>query len=168
MFIIAAFSQQRSIDREINMLHRRIKTLKIFHHQQNIHHSTSVFDLQKYVSRERCCENLKYFCHCLVLTFENHEAAEVEEVRNESDFPIHFETCNNTTKLNTAERGDELKCFEASNTRYPSNHTSNLSRARAAKYGVYTCSGAILNSATLFLPKGKEREVALSSTISNP
>ena len=161
MRVIAAFSQQRSIEREINMLHRRIKTLKIFHHQQNIHHSTSVFDLQN-VSRERCCENLKYFCHCLVLTFENHEAAEVEEVRNESDF------CNNTTKLNTAERGDELKCFEASNTRYPSNHTSNLSRARAAKYGVYTCSSAILNSATLFLPKSKEREVALSSTISIP
>ena len=93
----------------------------------------------------------------------------MEEVRNESDFPIHFETCNNTTKLNTAECGDELKCFAASNTRYPSNHTSNLSRARAAKYGVYTCSSATLNgSVTLFLPKVKERGVALSSTISIP
>ena len=97
------------------------------------------------------------------LTFGNHEAAEVDEVRNESDFPQHFETCNNTTKLNTAERGNKLQCFVASNTRYPSNHTFNQPTARAAKYGVYTCSSGI----TLFLPKVKEREVALSSIISS-
>ena len=98
------------------------------------------------------------------LTFGNHEAAEVDEVRNESDFPQHFETCNNTTKLNTAERGNKLQCFVASNTRYPSNHTFNQSTARAAKYSVYACSSGI----TLFLPKVKGREVALSSIISIP